>query len=115
MRAGSSAEGNGDNTLFYTCNARARTHAHARVMGVRPAVASVANDRDWLRNGKDETVAPTVARGQTVAATGNRSEAAKIFPLGCSAQAAARGPPSGALQASGRRRPAPSRTKPSPP
>jgi hypothetical protein len=96
MRARSSAEGNGDNTLSYTCNVRAHTRAHARVMGVKTAVASVAtvaNSGDWPTNTQNETVAQTVASGQTVATIGDPPGAAKIFTLGCSAQGVARGPP----------------------
>ena len=70
--------------------------AHARAMGVEPAVASVAtvaNSDEWLTNPQFETVAQSVASGQTVAITGNLLELAESFPLACSTQGIARGPP----------------------
>jgi hypothetical protein len=96
MSARRSPEGNGDNGLSYTCNVRARARAHARTMGVEPAVASVAtvaNCDEWLTNPQFETVAQSVASGQTVAVTGNPPEIAESFSLACSTQGAARGPP----------------------
>jgi hypothetical protein len=87
MSARRSPEGNGDNALSYTCNVCARTRAHARAMGVEPAVASVAtvaHSDDWLTNPQFQSVAQTVVSAQTVATTGNPLEIV---------QGTARGPP----------------------
>jgi hypothetical protein len=96
MSARRSPEGNGDNALSYTCNVRARARAHARAMGVKPAVASVAtvaNSDEWLTNPQFETVAQTVASARTVAITGNPLDIAESFPLAHSTQGTARAPP----------------------
>ena len=98
MRATLSQGGNGDNTFFYTCNVRARTRAHARVINVEHGVASVAtvaNARSWATNAQFETVAQTVAKTTTVATPGIQLEIAESLtsPSANSAQGAARGPP----------------------
>jgi hypothetical protein len=82
MRARRSAEGNGGNTLSYTCNVRARAGAHARAIGFETAihtVDSVANPDKWLTTPPFETVAQTVATKATVASPGKPLEIAASF------------------------------------
>jgi hypothetical protein len=81
MSARPSPKGNGDNAFSYTCNVRARARAHAHALGVEHAVASVAtvaNTDEWLTNPQFETVAQSVASGQTVAITGNAPNSRKL-------------------------------------
>jgi hypothetical protein len=78
MRSAASAQGNGANTFPFPSNVRARTRARACVINVERAlhtVATVANADDCWANQQCETVAQTVANGQTVA-----SPAAANFP-----------------------------------
>jgi hypothetical protein len=92
MSARPSPKGNGDNAFSYTCNVRARARAHAHALGVEHAVASVAtvaNTDEWLTNPQFETVLPAVKPLPSPA----MRLIAESFPLACSTQGTARGPP----------------------
>jgi hypothetical protein len=83
MQSGASAQGNGDNGFPFPSNVRARTRARARVINVERAlrtVATVASAGDCRANRQCETVAQTVATGQTIAVRVDRSDLGAALP-----------------------------------